>query len=166
MPQNTLTSEKSQSCCWISCGRSTSEKSQSCCWISCGRSCSQMRVIHLKLTSSTCMYIIRVRKFYSTSDLHIQLLCTALLLLTSWTILCSRVRSLRSSVQDTLDRHFRYTKLQTPTSSSILWTALTRSPYPILTLAVGQVFGACTHDTCLTVVEPVSDDLAPYVRRK
>ena len=127
MPQNTLTSEKSQSNCWISCGRS----------------CPQMVVIHLKLTSS--MYIIRLsifhrQQFYSTSDLHIQLLCAALLLLTSWTIWYSKLRSLHPSVQDTLDRHFRYTKLQTPTSSSILWTALTRKPYPILRLAVGQVF--------------------------
>jgi hypothetical protein len=104
-----------------------------------------MRVIHLKLTSS--MYIIRLRKFhrqqfYSTSDLHIQLLCTALLLLllTSWTVWSWKVHSHRPSVQDILDRHFRYKKLQTPTSSSILWTALTQKSYPIITIFFINVY--------------------------
>lgn len=45
-------------------------------------------------------------------------------------------------------------------------TTLTRKLYHILTPTVGQVFGACPHYTCVTVVEPVSDGLASYVRPK
>jgi len=134
--------------------------------ISCGHSCPQMWVIHVKLTSS--VYIIRLRKFhphqfYSTSDLHIQLLSTALLPLTSWTIWSSKVCSLRPSVQDTLDHHFRYTKLQTPTSSSIPWTMLTWQPYSIVTFQLARYLALVHTSTYLIVVKPVSEGLAPYV---